>query len=94
MRIEQIKENLEGKIIDYLKNNNRKYYKDSVKYNGIRENYIISDKGHKDYHFLSYEAVADKSNIYSTQSYFVFIEKVSEKISYILGPQSSEIIEE
>ena len=82
------------KVKNYLIKSNSVYVENSIEYIGVRENYIISDKGPKDYHFLSYEAVADKSNIYSTQSYFVFIEKASEKISYMLGPQSSEIIEE
>ncbi|KAB8152408.1 hypothetical protein EZY14_013420 [Kordia sp. TARA_039_SRF] len=84
---------LKEKVENYLMKSNSVYVENSVEYIGIRENYIIANKEPKDYYLLGFDAVADKSNIYSTQSYFVFIEKASEKISYILGPQHSEIIE-
>lgn len=82
------------KVKNYLIQSDSVYVEDSIEYIGIRENYIISDFPPRDYHFISYDAVADYNNIYSTQSYFVFIEKISEKISYILGPQSSEVVKD
>jgi len=60
---------------------------------GIRENHEMPNEKPRDYYLLSYEAVLDKNNIYSTNSYFVYIDKVSEKVSYIIGPQSFKKIE-
>jgi hypothetical protein len=82
------------KVEDYLTRTNAIFVKNSIEYIGIRENYIISNEEPKDYYSLSYDVVADKDNIYSTNSYFVLIDKVSEKIYYILGPQSTKKIQE
>lgn len=82
------------KVKNYLTQSNSIYVDGSIEYIGIRENYVISNEKPKDYYFLSYEVVGDKSNIYSTDSYFVYIDKSSEKISYIIGPQSLDKIEE
>lgn len=82
------------KVEDYLLKTNTVFVDNSIEYVGIRENHIISNEKPKDYYFLSYEAVADKKNLYSIKSYFVLIDKISKKISYIVGPQSLEKIEE
>jgi hypothetical protein len=83
------------KVENYLTKTNTVYVENSVRYIGIRENYnMIPNEDPKDYYVLGFDAVADKSNIYSTQSYFIYIDKVSEKIKYLLGPQYSEKIEE
>lgn len=82
------------KVENYLTESNAIFVENSVRYIGIRENHIISNEEPKDYYFLGFDAIADKNNIYSTDSYFVYIDKVLERISYILGPQSSEIIGE
>ena len=82
------------KVKNYLIKSNSVYVENSIEYVGIRKNYIISNEEPNDYHFLNYDVVADKDNIYSTNSYFVLIDKSSEKISYILGPQSLKKIGE
>ncbi|AXO80704.1 hypothetical protein DZC78_10015 [Olleya aquimaris] len=82
------------KVEDYLIDSNSIFVKNSVEYIGVRENYVISNEKPKNYYFLSYHSVVDKNNIYSTNSYFVLIDKVSETISYIIGPQSLKKIEE
>ncbi len=81
------------KVENYLLDSSTDFVKNSIEYVGIRENYVISNEKPKDYYFLSYDAVADKNNQYSTKSYFVLIDKISKKISYIIGPQSLEKIE-
>ncbi len=81
------------KVENYLKESNTIYDKNSIDYIGIREDYIISDEEPKDYYFLSYEVVNDKSNKYSTISYFVYINKKLEKIAFIIGPQSLEKVD-
>lgn len=81
-------------VENYLLNSSTDFVKNSIEYVGIRENHVISNEKPKDYYFLSYEAVADKNNQFSTKSYFVLIDKISQKISYILGPQSLEKIED
>lgn len=83
-----------NKVENHLTKSNTIFEKNSIEYVGIRENYVISNEKPNDYYFLSYDAVADKRNIYSTNSYFVLIDKASENISYIIGPQSLEKIEE
>jgi hypothetical protein len=82
------------KVQDYLLETNTIFVDNSIEYVGIRENHIILNEKPKDYYLLSYHAVADKNNKYSTKSYFVLIDKISEKISYIIGPQSFEKVEE
>lgn len=84
--IEQVENYLLDSSIDFVKN--------SIEYVGVRENHVISIEKPKDYYFVSYEAIADENNQYSTQSYFILIDKISQKISYILGPQSLQKIED
>lgn len=81
-----------NKVEIYLKNTNTIFDKNSVHYVGIREKHTFSNEEPKDYYFLAFEALADKNNIYSTNSYFVYIDKITEKIRYIIGPQSFEEI--
>ncbi|PZU09339.1 hypothetical protein PFY12_06030 [Chryseobacterium camelliae] len=81
-------------VENYLLNSSTDFVKNSIEYVGIRENHVISNEKPKDYYFLSYDAVVDENNQYSTKSYFVLIDKISQKISYILGPQSLEKIED
>ncbi|SHM34331.1 hypothetical protein [Chryseobacterium polytrichastri] len=81
-------------VENYLLDSDTNFVKNSVRYVGVRENHVISNEKPKDYYFLNYDAVADENNQYSTQSYFVLIDKISKKISYILGPQSLEKIED
>ena len=88
-----IEQELIKKVWDHLIESNSIFVENSIRYIGVRENYIISNEEPRDYYFLGFDAVADKSNIYSTNSYFVLIDKVLEKISYIIGPQSSEKID-
>lgn len=83
-----------NKVENYLIESGANFVKNSIEFVGIRENHIISNEKPKDYYFLSYDAVTDKNNQYSTKSYFVLIDKISNKISYIIGPQSLEKIED
>lgn len=82
------------KVENYLIDSSTNFVKNSIEYVGVRENHVISNEKPKDYYFLSYDAVTDKNNQYSTKSYFVLIDKVFKKISYIIGPQSLEKIED
>lgn len=83
-----------NKVQDYLLKTNTIFVDNSIEYTGVRENHIISNENPKDYYLLSYHAIADKNDKYSTKSYFVLIDKISEKISYIIGPQSFKKVEE
>ncbi len=70
------------------------YNNDSLEYIGVKENYEIEDGNPQNYHFISYEVIIDKTNKYSIKTYFIYIDKENFKISYIIGPQSFEKIEE
>lgn len=85
---------LVNKVENYLIESSANFVENSIEYVGVRENYIISNEKPKDYYFLSYDVVTDKNNQYSTKSYFVLIDKISKKISYVIGPQSLTKIEE
>jgi hypothetical protein len=89
-----IKEKLEGRIIDYLKSNNRKYYKDSVRYNGIRENMKQIDGSIKTMHVVSYMASISNQKYDSDAFYFAYFDEKNLNLEYIMGPQSLEKIGE
>jgi len=82
------------KVEEFLINKNTQYDSGSIEHEGLRENYQIAGEDAKDYLYVSYNVLTDKTNKYSTETYFVFIEKETLKISYHIGPQLFEKIEE
>lgn len=82
------------KVKSFLNERKILYNDNSIEYIGLRENYKIGKDDPKDYYFISYDILSDKSNKYSTKSYFVYIEKKSLRLIYIIGPQTIERIEE
>lgn len=54
------------KVQDYLLKTNTIFVDNSIEYTGVRENHIISNENPKDYYLLSYHAIADKNDKYST----------------------------
>ena len=86
-------ENIIKKVEEYLLNTGTEYVADSIEYLGIRENFELIRGDKKNYYFVSYDVLIDKNNKYSTTSFFAYIEVETEKLSYIIGPQSSQKID-
>jgi len=78
----------------FLDNKKINYNNDSLEFIGLRENYEIEEGNPQNYYFISYDVLIDKTNKYSTKTYFIYIDKKTLKISYIIGPQSFEKVEE
>jgi hypothetical protein len=93
--MKDIETELVKKVKKYLVENNEVFVENSVEYCGLREKIIMLPNDEpKDLYFLSYNVVVDKSNIYSTVTFFVYVDKKTEKIICIIGPQSYDIIKE
>ena len=88
-----INKELEKKLEQFLIENNRKYYKESIKYLGLREGATIHEKI-GNFHIVSY-MVSISNQPYDGDAFFSarFDEKDYHLVD-IIGPQSWENFEE
>ena len=86
-----VSKSLEQKLEQFLKDNNRQYYKDSIKYKGLRN--IGVDDSVRTCHIVSY-MVSISDQPYDGDAFFYasFDEKEHHLVD-IIGPQSYEKIE-
>lgn len=82
------KEKIINKVKTYLTENRINFEEGTIEYIGIRENYEIEPGNPKKYFYVSFESVGDVKNIYSTDSYFIYIDYQTENLSYLIGPRS------
>lgn len=84
---------LEQKLEQFLKENNRQYYENSIEYLGLREGATI-DRKVRNFHVISY-MVSISDQPYDGDAFFSarFDEKDHHLVD-IIGPQSWEKIEE
>ncbi|QQV02683.1 MULTISPECIES: hypothetical protein [Chryseobacterium] len=71
------------KVVDYLKDNNISFQENTVEYCGIKKNVMVREKT-KDMHFVSF-CIPTETNY--TQTSFIFIDIISNKIELLLTPQ-------
>ncbi|KAB8152407.1 hypothetical protein EZY14_013415 [Kordia sp. TARA_039_SRF] len=74
---------MESKIINYLNNNNRLYHKNSVKYNGVRENMEQVDGSIKTMHVVPYMVSLSNQKYYSYAFYFAYFDEKNLNLEYI-----------
>ncbi|SHM34367.1 hypothetical protein [Chryseobacterium polytrichastri] len=71
------------KVIDYLKDNDISFQENTVEYCGIKKNVMIKEKT-KDMHFVGFCIPTETGY---TQTSFIFIDIISNKIELLLTPQ-------
>lgn len=54
------KQELIKRLEDYLMKSKTVFIENSIRYIGIRENYIISNEESRDYYLLGFDVIADK----------------------------------
>lgn len=89
-----IEQELIEKVQDYLLETNTIFVDNSIKYNGFRENFKQIDGSEKSMYVVSFMATISNQQYDSDAFYFVHIDAKTNKLAYIIGPQSLEIIEE
>ena len=87
-----IKEKLEKKLEKFLKDNNRKYYDDSIKYLTLRKCATIDGKI-RNFHIVSYIVSVSDQQYDSDKSYFARFDEKNHHLVEIIGPQSWENFE-
>jgi hypothetical protein len=85
-----IKENLIKLLKKYLEDNNVKYYPDSLDYKSERKDVPQVDGTLLDLYAVSYTASINDRQYDSDATYFAYFEPSTEKLLYIIGPQSYE----
>lgn len=88
------KDELIDKVKDYLDKKGKKYYPNSLKYKGYRENFKQIDGSEKSVYVISYMVSISNQQYDNDSFYFVHIDAKTYKLAYIIGPQSVEMIEE
>lgn len=88
-----IEQDLVQKVKDYLEKKEKKYYPDSIKYNGIR-NTKEQDGSFRKYHLVQYMVSISSQQYDSDAFYYVAFDETTLKMEFVIGPQSFEIIEE
>jgi len=83
MQIEQIIE----QIKKYLKNQKISFENDIIEYIGRRENYEIIKGEKKNYHYFSFDVIGNKSDQYSTDTYFIYVDEETNNLILLIGPQ-------
>jgi len=87
------KDELINMVKEFLDKKGKKYYPNSIDYNGYRENFKQIDGSEKSVHVVSYMVSISDQQYGGDASYFVHIDAKTNKPLYIIGPQSVEMIE-
>lgn len=82
------------KVKDYLDNKKEKYYADSIKFKGYRENFKQIDGSEKSVYVVSYMVSTSNIQYDSDVFFFVHIDAKTKELLYILGPQTFEKIKQ
>ncbi|WP_294223656.1 hypothetical protein [uncultured Chryseobacterium sp.] len=82
------------KVKDYLIKKNISYIDGSIKYNGFRENFKQVDGSEKSVYAVSFMASISNQQYGGEAFYFVHIDAKTDKLAYIIGPQSLKKVEE
>lgn len=83
------------KIVEnYLIKNNIRYTDNSLNYKGLRKDMKQIDGSEKSMHVVSFMVKINDNQYDSNAFYFVHIDAQTNKLDYILGPQSFEKINE
>jgi hypothetical protein len=88
-----IAEKLEEKLEKFLIENNRSYYKDSIKYICLRERATI-DGQLRNFHLVSFRASLSDQQYDSDGFYFARFDETKHHLVEIIGPQSWENFEQ
>ncbi|WP_294223661.1 hypothetical protein [uncultured Chryseobacterium sp.] len=87
-----IDKKLEQKLEQFLKENDRQYFHDSIEYLGLRERGTLDGKI-KNFHIVSYMASVLDQPYNGNQLYFANFDEETYRLVGILGPQSYEDLE-
>ncbi|WP_445721346.1 hypothetical protein [Flavobacterium sp.] len=87
-----IEQKLEEKLRNFLKDNNREYYKDSIRYKGLRESGYI-DGTIRNFHMVSYMVSVSDLQYDSDWIFYVSFDEKNHNLVEIIGPQSYENFE-
>ncbi|MGX5684767.1 hypothetical protein ACWKWW_09405 [Chryseobacterium cucumeris] len=87
-------ENLIEIVENYLIKNNKSYIATSIKYKGLRKDMKQIDGSIKSMYVVSFMSKINDNQYDSNAFYFVHIDAQTNKLDYILGPQSFEKINE
>lgn len=82
------------KLKNYLNKKESKYYEDSFDFKGLRENVPQIDGSKKDLFAVSYLVSISNIKYDGDATYYAYFDKSTKNLSYIIGPQSYEKIEE
>jgi hypothetical protein len=87
-----IEDELIEKLKQFLQENNRQYYTNSLEYYGIRESATIDGKIRK-FHIVSYMVSISDQQYDGDKSFFARFDEKNHHLVEIIGPQSWENFE-
>lgn len=87
-------DNLIIELKKYLEQKNISYYTDSFNFKGLRKDVPQPDGGTRALYVVSYMASTSDNEFDSDVIFYAYFDKKTKQLSYIIGPQSYEKIEE
>jgi hypothetical protein len=87
-----IEQELEQKLKQFLQENNREYYADSIKYKGLRKCATIDGKI-RNFHIVSYMVSVSNQQYDSDWFFYASFDEKNHHLVEIIGPQSWENFE-
>jgi hypothetical protein len=84
---------LEKKLEQFLKENNRKYYENSIEYLGLRKRGTIDGKV-RNFHIVSYMVSISDQPYDGDKFYYASFDETKHHFAEIVGPQSYEKFED
>jgi hypothetical protein len=87
-----IEQELKQKLKQFLQENNREYYADSIEYYGLRKSATFDGKI-RNFHIVSYMVSVSNQQYDSDKSYFAHFDEKNHSLVEIIRPQSWENFE-